>query len=227
MRGPRRPRRCRRRRTRGRIAPPGARSPRRRPAPRRVELTAQIDKLDAQERDLQARIATAQQEALNAPRRAHERAALLPEVEAARESYEGLLKHYQELELAHGGAGRNPFRVFEEAVAPTHPVAPNRLRLVILGIIVSFLVAGGAVWLAEQVDRTFHSARELRAFAGLPVIGTIPGIAGPDDRRASRSLLAGKLVAASSAVAAVLVATWFWASGNEALVRLLIRKGNP
>src|SRR5262245_9118012 len=57
-----------------------------------------------------------------------------------------------------GRAGER-FRVLEPALPPEGPAAPNRLRLLIMGLLVALAAAGAAVMAREQFDTAFHSER--------------------------------------------------------------------
>ena len=54
------------------------------------------------------------------------------------------------------------FTVVRPPVAPRTPHAPNRLGLILLGVILSVAVGFGAAGIADTVDPTVRSARDLR-----------------------------------------------------------------
>ena len=113
------------------------------------------------------------------------------------------------------------FRVLEPALAPEGPSAPNRLRLLLLGLLLAAVAAVASVLAAEQLDTSFHTIDELRAFTNVPVLAAIPSI-----DRASRAHRVRTVFAMASALAAIWVVmalSAHLASGNEQLVRLLVR----
>ena len=69
------------------------------------------------------------------------------------------------------------FRILEAAIPPSGPNAPNRLRLLIMGLFLAVLAAGVAVLMVEQFDTSFHSVDDLRQFTSVPVLVAIPRIA--------------------------------------------------
>lgn len=104
---------------------------------------------------------------------------------------------------------------------PEGPAAPNRLRLIILGVLLACAAAALGVIAAEKVDTSFHSVDDLREFTAVPVLATIPRMgAGPRHGYARTAL-----GAASALAAIVLVATLsaYFADGNDQLVRMLQR----
>jgi len=63
------------------------------------------------------------------------------------------------------------------AEAPIAPLTPNkneRLMVAVLGLAVGFLFSFGSAFVSELMRETFYSPRELEAFAGVPVLATIP-----------------------------------------------------
>ena len=112
-------------------------------------------------------------------------------------------------------------RVLEAAVPPAGPTAPNRPRLLLMGIFLAGLIAALAVLGLEQIDTTFHSVDELQQFTNLPVLAAIPRLqtaAGPQWARVA-------VITASMLAGVVLVGTLsaHLARDNEPLVRLLAR----
>jgi hypothetical protein len=108
-------------------------------------------------------------------------------------------------------------------MAPTEPVAPNRLRLMLLGLALSLGLAVVATVIREQLDTSFHSVNEVRAFTTVPVTAGIPLIVTETDglRAARRRRLAVAALAGLLLVVGTL--SWLVADGNVALVSLLAR----
>src|SRR5262249_3594506 len=109
-------------------------------------------------------------------------------------------------------------RTLAPAVPAEEPIAPNRIRLGILAVVLSLGLAAGAVVLAERIRPAFHSVDALRVFSNVPVLLSIPAIS------TGRDLLRRQRQARLAAVAAVLVgSSYFIAHGNEYLVSLMTR----
>lgn len=136
---------------------------------------------------------------------------------------------YEEARLAENMERRDEgdqFRVVDQAIAPMAPAGPDRLKLLMVGLLASLVLAAVAVGVAEQLDGSFHSADDLRMFTAAPVLLSIPSIVTPGDiraRRAARYLAAAGAVAGLALIAA---ASYVAADGNEAVSRLLAR-GEP
>jgi polysaccharide biosynthesis transport protein len=61
-----------------------------------------------------------------------------------------------------------------EPQKPKAPISPNVPRGLMLAGIAGLLAGAGAGFLAEKLDKVFHSPDELKENTGLPILGTIP-----------------------------------------------------
>jgi polysaccharide chain length determinant protein (PEP-CTERM system associated) len=66
------------------------------------------------------------------------------------------------------------------------PFSPNRIGIILLGIVLGGGLAIGLAALAESSDPTFRSARDLRAITPLPAIASVPVMLNASDRRRQR-----------------------------------------
>ena len=190
------------------------------------DIDDELARLQAEEKLLQQRIAVLQQRFDSTPGVQQDYLTYQRDYSNAKENYDELVRKYDEARIAEsietGHQGEN-FRILDAAVPPEGPSAPNRLRLLLMGLLLAVAAMAGAVVLAEQFDTSFHNIDELREFTGIPVIATIPQIGSGPRRGWGRATLS-----TASAVAAVaLVATFsaYLAHGNDTLVRLLQRAG--
>jgi polysaccharide chain length determinant protein (PEP-CTERM system associated) len=123
------------------------------------------------------------------PRIEQELKRLANDYNTARDEFLAMQKHYQDAYLAESLETRQnqQFKVIEMAIAPDGPVAPDRTRLFFLGFILAVGFAGVVLFLAEQLDRSFHSIAEIRRFTTLPVLASIPRVLTPGDQWRSRA----------------------------------------
>ena len=70
-------------------------------------------------------------------------------------------------------AGLAEFRIIDPPRVTPNPVAPNRLRLLSVVVVVSLLAGLAASWLVSQVRPTFHDGRSLREVAQRPLLGMV------------------------------------------------------
>jgi polysaccharide chain length determinant protein (PEP-CTERM system associated) len=108
-------------------------------------------------------------------------------------------------------AGVAEFRIIDPPRVTPAPVAPNRLALVGMLVVVSLAAGLAACFLVSQIRPTFHEGRMLREVAGRPLLGMVSMIVGPEirqKRRRSALLFAGGMsgLMASYAFAFVIIA---------------------
>ena len=190
------------------------------------DFDEELARLKAEERILEQRIAVLQQRFDSTPGVQEGYLQMQRDYASAKENYDVLARRFDEARLAEsveaGHQGEN-FRILDSAVPPEGPSAPNRLRLVLMGLLLALAAMAGVVVLAEQFDTSFHNVDEVREFTGVPVLATIPQIGAAPRRGWARATLG----TASAVAAVVLVATLsaYVAHGNDTLVRLLQRAG--
>src|SRR6266550_2107195 len=198
-------------------------------APRRrtiESLDGELAKLKQEETAIRATIGSFEQRLEGAPEREQEFALITRDRQAAKDLYDSLLKRYDEASLAASmetDRQGERFRVLEPALPPEGPTAPNRIRLILMGILLALAAAVGMVLTAEQFDASFHGVDELREFTSVPVLVSIPPI-GPMPLK--RRLLTGlATVSAIAMIALIATASAYLAHGNDQLARLIGRAG--
>jgi uncharacterized protein involved in exopolysaccharide biosynthesis len=152
-------------------------------------LEAEIKGLQTEEHDLLRSVALYQQRIENTPRREQELQILLRDYTNTKELYQSLLKRQEEAKLAESLEQHQTgeqFRLLDPAVPAPKPVAPNRQRITMVGLLVSVGLAVGVLLLAEQRDTSFHSVEDLRAFSPVPVLGSLPRLVARSDARQRR-----------------------------------------
>ena len=184
--------------------------------------------LKAEDERLRRMIAAYQSRVEMAPEREQELQQLSRDYRATREMYDAVLKRYHDAQAAVDVERRRAgeeFQILERAVPASEPSAPNRPKLILLGVVLSLAVAGAAVMLAEQIDASFHSVDDLRAFSKLPVLVTIPQITTRADRVRRRWRLQ---LAAFAGVAGLflVVGIAYVVAHNDLLITLLTRTGS-
>lgn len=92
--------------------------------------------------------------------------------------------------------------------APSQPFSPNRLGIVLLGLVLGGGLAVGLAAFSEASDPSVRSLSDLREITQIPAIGSVPVIMNHADRRRSRlwwASYACVLVAATALVAVTVV----------------------
>jgi polysaccharide chain length determinant protein (PEP-CTERM system associated) len=189
-------------------------------------LATEYDSLRAEEATIRQTIATVERRLEGVPYRQNEFSELSRDHQATREQYDTLVKRYEEAQLAQSMETEQQgerFRILEAAVPPMGPSAPNRVRVLIMGLFLAALAAGFAVLVVEQFDTSFHSIDDLRRFTRVPVLVAIPRTAPwPANGRLRAVVVTASVLAGFVAVGTL---SAYVARDNEPLVRLLVRGG--
>ena len=184
--------------------------------------------LKAEDQRLRQMIAAYQSRVEIAPEREQELQQLSRDYRASREIYDAALKRYHDAQAAvdvERRRAREEFQVLESAVAPREPAAPNRPKLVLLGVVLACAATGAIVMLAEQLDTSFHGVDDLRSFSKLPVLVTIPEITTRADR--TRRRWRWRLAASAGVVGLFLIIGMAYVGAqNDLLITLLTRTGS-
>jgi polysaccharide chain length determinant protein (PEP-CTERM system associated) len=192
------------------------------------EVDAEIGALKAETGRLRKDLAAYQARVEKTPGREQEFQSLARDYDSTKDLYQSLLKRYDEARLAESMEQRQKgeqFRVLDPATASERPVAPDRMRLILMGLLLSLGLAVGVAMAMEQIDTSFHTVDDLRAFTTVPVLVSIPPVITKADQ--IRSRWRSKVVALSVAVGlvGVVALAYFVAKGNEQLAWLLIKTG--
>ena len=209
------------------LGPSAAKSSAAKPVPPRAtdsELTA----LKAEDQRLRQMIAAYQSRVEIAPEREQELQQLSRDYRASREISDAALKRYHDAQAAvdvERRRAREEFQVVEPGVAAREPAAPNRPKLLLLGVVLACAATGAIVMLAEQLDTSFHGVDDLRSFSKLPVLVTIPEITTRADRTRRRWRL--RLAASAGVVGLFLIiGIAYVGAHNDLLITLLTRTGS-
>jgi succinoglycan biosynthesis transport protein ExoP len=200
------------------------------PAARLAESLALVDAelrgLRNEERSLRQTIAGYEQRVDNVPKRQQEFQEMSHDYETTKERYDTLLKRYEEAQLVASleqGKNVEQFRILDAALPPRDPIAPNRMRLLALGLALAAGLAVGAVMAAEKLDTAFHRIEDLRAFVGVPTLGRVPLIPSAAQTRKNRRRAALAAVSAVVGVLLIVAGSRYLAHGNEQIVHLMER----
>jgi polysaccharide biosynthesis transport protein len=190
------------------------------------ELQTELKILKGEEGRLRAAIASYQERVENVPRREQAFIELSRDYQSTRQLYDSLMKRHEEAQLAENMEQTQKgeqFRVIDPAVPSAQPAAPNRARLLMMTLAAAIGLAVAAVLLAEQLDTSFHTLDDLRAFSKAPVLVSIPRIVTPKDSR--RRSWRMRLATAAVCIGLVMIAGigYLAAHGNEGLTLLLAR----
>lgn len=145
----------------------------------RIALTQaeiEVTELRGRERDLEQRVAELQQKVDVAPQLEAELAGLNRDHSVLRNQYESLLQRREALsfDIDRKRQGRQlEFRIIEPPLAPDEPVAPDRLRLVLVVLAAALGAGGGVAFLLHQMRPVYVSGDAVYQDLQVPVLGTV------------------------------------------------------
>jgi capsular exopolysaccharide synthesis family protein len=145
----------------------------------RSSLKAAYESSLSQELQMKKRIGTLREEALDLQRRSIEYNSLKRQVDSNRTIYDDLLQSSKKVEVA-GGAGANNIFVVDRAELPGAPSSPQLSRSLLLALLFGLGAGVVTAYLLERLDDTISSPVEIERITGLPTLGIIPKVAGPN-----------------------------------------------
>jgi len=86
------------------------------------------------------------------------------------------LKNAQLGQVAESGQVAEHFSLLQSPYPASQPYSPNRIGVILLGLVLGGALAAGAVALAEAADATVRGAHDIVSFEGMAVVGSIPEI---------------------------------------------------
>jgi polysaccharide chain length determinant protein (PEP-CTERM system associated) len=99
--------------------------------------------------------------------------------------------------------GGERFSMVREPNVPNSPVSPNRLGLILLGLVFGGAVSVIAVAIAESTDASVRTSRDILLPEGVPMLASIPFIKNRSDRRRRALKITSFIAAYSVAILAV------------------------
>jgi len=101
--------------------------------------------------------------------------------------------------------GGERFTLLRAPTLPKSPVYPNRVGLILLGLVFGCALSGIAIAISESTDKNIRTVRDVPLPEGTPLLASIPFIDNSRDRR-RRVLKVGSFIAAYSIALGVAVA---------------------
>lgn len=191
------------------------------------KIEADLSALKREEAQLRQNIVKYQGRVENTPRLEQELQHLTRDYNTTREMYASLLQRYEDAQLAEMLVRQKgeQFRVLNLAIPPKTSAGPNRLRLLLMGLVLSLGLAAGSVFLAEQTDTSFHRVDDLRNFTKVPVLANIPRIITKRDVWRHRLRFSAAVLLIGIGLFVLVRAAFFFAQDNHQLVWMLTQRG--
>jgi len=157
-----------------------------RPNPAYVQIRAQIEAIDtetnsltAQQKQLKGRLDKLEQDVMKAPEIEREYRLLNRDYEQALSNYNRVKQKLTTAELGESLEAESKgeqFSLVEPPTLPSDPIKPNRLAILVLGIVLSLGIGGGIAALVEAMDTSVYGPMQLASVTGTPPLVIVPQI---------------------------------------------------
>ena len=185
------------------------------------QLREELAKTDADADSLRARIAelSRQQGKLDSllgqmPKEQEEWSKLQRDKNVSQKIYDELLTRLENAKVSKDLQVTNKtgnFRVIDPAILPQLPVKPNRVAMIMLGIVAGIFSGAGAAFGLEYLKPTFKDEGQIESTLKVPVLASIPKMITDDDKASAQKLDRRIFIAAAAyfAVIALVLAEEF------------------
>ncbi len=140
-------------------------------------LRSRVDMLRDQERNLLSALQEQEQEAFDLDRKLVRYNELKRNVEADQSIHQAVIARMRETSMSESTPSE-VIRLAEEAAPGRAPVRPDLRREMIRGVVFGLVFGLGAIFLLYYADHRFRRNEEVERLLGIPVLATIPLIAG-------------------------------------------------
>jgi succinoglycan biosynthesis transport protein ExoP len=169
-------------------------------------IDSQLASIEAQNVGLRAKLAAIEKNVVATPQVEREYANATRDLSIARSKYEQLLNRQMDAEVSESaivGGRADEFRLVQAPMLPSVPGKPQRLAILLIGLVASVILALTATVAAEALDPKVRGARDVRELLLVSPLVAIPTIRNSRSRRRNAWRFAA---ATASAVIGVWVA---------------------
>ena len=157
-----------------------------------LALNLEINSLKKEDGKIKDKIALYQARVEMAPKLEQQLSSLTRDYKNTKIAYDELMRkrleaeQSEKLELNQQG---EQFKVLDSAKVPLKPFKPERLKILLIGFMLSLALGGGLVFLREFFDESFYSVKDLESCLQLPVLASIPMVSTRDREKALQHIL--------------------------------------
>jgi uncharacterized protein involved in exopolysaccharide biosynthesis len=149
----------------------------------------EIKSLTEREKEIRKEIRKYEEKMEKAPLVEKEYSNLLRDYDNARAKYNELMNKFMEARVAQGmeeSQRGERFTIIDPAQLPEKPYKPNRLAILLIGLVLALGVGVGLAGFRETTDTSIKGIEDLFRSAGVPVLSAISFMQTPQERRARR-----------------------------------------
>ena len=193
---------------------PGARTP------VAMQLQTQINAIDTQlaglvarSAELRGKLSNLEGHVVSAPQVEREYQTVTRDLAIGRTKYEELLNRQMDAEVSEAaiaGGRADEFRLTQAPLRPSDPAKPQRLAILLIGLILATVLGLTAAVVAEGLDQSVRGARDVRDVLAISPLVAVPDIRNSRTRRRQMGRLAAVSGCAVVAVWIVFTAVQMW-----------------
>jgi len=149
-------------------------------------IDSQLASLAAQNAELRAKMSGLERNVTAAPQVEREYSNATRDLTIAREKYEQLLNRQMDAEVSESaivGGRVDEFRLIQTPMLPAMPLKPQRLAILLIGLVAAVVLALTATVGAEALDPKVRGARDVRDLLGVSPLVAVPTIRNSRSRR--------------------------------------------
>lgn len=165
--------------------------------PAYVLLDTQVKSIDAESTVLKQRIAELQQKVTRfeaflskAPDVEKRYSEIMRDLQTTTAKYQEINAKQMEAGLAQNLETERKgerFNLIEPPIRPEEPKSPNRVAIILIGLLLAASVGGGSVAVTEMLDEGIRGERELLDLLGIVPLATVPYIELPEEQSAPKT----------------------------------------
>ena len=191
---------------------------------------AEIESLNQQKADLAAKAEDYRLRIENTPKIEQEYNSMILDRNNTQAKYEDLLRKVMEANVALGLEKEQKgerFTLIDPARMPEKPYKPNRLAIMLIGVVLGVGAGVGFAALREFSDQAIHNSEGLAKVSALPILVTIPDILTPADLKKRRTKRMAWGVATVVGLVACVFAFHLWVMDLNVFWAKVMRKIPP
>ncbi|MCE5312458.1 MAG: hypothetical protein LLF86_04830 [Nitrospiraceae bacterium] len=173
-----------------------------------AKTDAEIDSLKARIQELAKQQASAQGALSSMPREQEEWGRLMRDRNVNQKIYDDLLQKLESARISKNletNEKGETFKIVDPAILPTMPVSPDKVRLILMGLLFGIVLAVGAAIGLESLNPSFRDEESITETLNMPVLGSIRHIEVFDAKVAAVKLRDKKIFVAAGAYVAVIL----------------------
>lgn len=112
-------------------------------------------------------------------------------------------------------------RIISRATPPANPSFPNKILMILMGLIVAVGAGGAAIFAAESLDRGLHTAEEIEYSMGVPCLASLPMIDRKKSKKSPADYVVDKPLSSFSEALRTLRASLLYGGENDGSAKII------